>query len=302
MGSTTRKVMAWLTLVAATLATVAAAQPFDGTYDGTTGAGGVQLTLVTQGGEVAGTLTGTGIHFELEGEVDGDAAYGYAATAGGVVGFEAYVQGDLLGLYLFELDAFGNPLPQTAIEVVFTRRSATGATGAARDPDDAVVAIGRYASLTQRNAEAFLDALEFVLTEIGYASRFTPAERQRALASLAAAFPGVDQPDQVVLADAAAIWRRVQANWPRATLDERREFALGVLVLAFGEETVRAWAGPSGASRPPGPGGTCGSFEDCTGRLVDEGTWTETFNSQSCWAAAGCSGYSDGTFSYDSPE
>src|SRR5690606_14268379 len=161
-----------------------------------------------------------------------------------------------------------------------------------------VIATGAYGSLTQDDAVAFIEALEFVLAQIGYASTFTDAERGQAYQAIAQNYPQLPQTDQVVLSHARDIWERVQAGWSTATLEEQREFAVGVLVLAFGEETVSQWAGSSTGQG----GGACTTFEDCTGNLVDGQSWGDTFNAQSCWAAAGCNSYdaSTGTFDYDS--
>ncbi|HEX7000447.1 MAG TPA: hypothetical protein VF164_02010 [Trueperaceae bacterium] len=162
----------------------------------------------------------------------------------------------------------------------------------------AVIATGAFGSLTQDDAVAFIEALEFVLAQIGYAYTFTDAERGQAYQAIAQNYPQLSQTDQVVLSQARDIWERVRAGWATATLDEQREFAVGVLVLAFGEQTVSQWAGSSTGQG----GGACTTFEDCTGNLVDGQSWGDTFNAQSCWAAAGCNSFdaSTGTFDYDS--
>jgi hypothetical protein len=164
-----------------------------------------------------------------------------------------------------------------------------------------VLAVGAHGQLTEDAARAFLEALEFVLAQIGAPYVFPEAERRAALEELARSFPLAEPEEQRVLADARFVWTRVQANWASASLDEQREFALGVLALAFGEEAVESWVG---ASRAPGGGGDsagCASFDDCAGAYVDGQTWSDTFNTQSCWAAAGCSSFdaSTGTFEYD---
>ncbi len=279
----------------------------------------VTVELTVAGTFVDGTLTLPDLGFTLEGALDGpDAAYGYAATAEGTLGFEAYVQGDQLGLYVFELDASGAAVVESVVELLLTRRAAPaagpsastlpGALGGLRSQgaapvDDPVLASGSHGTLTEGNARAFLDALEFVLGQVGYVGGITEAERRQALDAIAANYPLAEPLDQIVLADARRIWDGVRRNWPSATEAEQREFALGVLILAFGEETVAAWVGPGG-----GAGGgqalgssSCGSFEDCTSQFVDGQTWTDTFNAQGCWAAAGCSSYdpSTSTFTYD---
>jgi len=177
-----------------------------------------------------------------------------------------------------------------------------GALGGARPAPQAgspVIATGQHASLTQDDAAAFIEALEFVLGQLGYAYTFTPTDRAQALQAIAQSFPTLPQADQVVLSQARSIWERVRVSWAAATPAEQQEFALGVLVLAFGEETVRQWVGTGGGG---GGGGACTTFEDCVGGYVDGDTWTDTFNAQGCWAAAGCEGYdpSTGTFDYGS--
>jgi len=311
----------WLGFVAtfvalASAASVAAAQGLAGTFDGQIDAGSVQVEFVVSGAVVTGTLTGPGLTFSLEGRLSGQDGFGTVYTAAGTAAFEAYVQGDTLGLYLFEVDAGGAPVPGTVIEMMLTRRSpvSTPAPSAAAQPStkfkpaapiaaapDWSLATGSYATLTQDNALAFLEAFEFVLAQIGYAYQFTDVERQELLSAIAQNFPAADRMDQLVMADARNIWERVATNWPVASETAKREFALGVLILAFGEEAVGAWAGPTGAAgggRPLG-GGNCATFEDCTSSFVDEQTWSDTFNAQGCWAAAGCGGFDAATNSFD---
>ncbi|MBX3143777.1 MAG: hypothetical protein KF813_08485 [Trueperaceae bacterium] len=185
------------------------------------------------------------------------------------------------------------------LEAAAGQPSGFAKTQAASDP---VVAVGAHASLSLDNALAFIEAFEFVLAQVGYAYAFTDADRLELVRAVAASYPAAEQVDQLVLADARNIWSRVQANWPTASQEDQIEFALGVLVLAFGEETVAQWVGSApSASSASGSDGDCGTFEECTGNLVDGGTWSDTFNSQGCWAAAGCSSFdsSTGSFSYD---
>ena len=184
--------------------------------------------------------------------------------------------------------------------------SAVNVTAAQGEPfapaTDPVIATGAYATLTQDNALAFLEAFEFVLAQIGYAYQFTDSERYELLNAVAQNFPFAEQMDQLVMADARNIWERVATNWPVASEADKREFALGVLILAFGPEAVASWVGPTGAGGGGQSlgGGNCTTFEDCTSSFVDQETWTDTFNSQGCWAAAGCGGYdaSSNTFDY----
>lgn len=176
---------------------------------------------------------------------------------------------------------------------------ALGAGAPAPQSSSPVLATGAYAQLTRDDALAFIEALEFVLAQMGYAYTFTDADRAEALRALAQNYPTLDQTDQVVLSQARAIWERVRANWHAATAAEQQEFAVGVLVLAFGEQNVAQWAG---SGRGGGGGGQCTTFEDCTSAYVGGSSWSDTFDAQSCWAAAGCESYDPvGGFTYDDP-
>ncbi len=313
-GAAARLVVIGLIAVGATLTATATAQSMAGTYQGQIDAGPVRVQLVVTGTALAGTLNGPGIAFQLEGEAIGTEAYGLVHTAHGTAEFEAYLDGDTLGLYLFEVDAAGQPIMSTVIELILTRTPTTQqqAPGAAAGLDkwpqdgtsstqaaDPPLASGAYAVLSLDDAVAFIEALEFVLDQIGYAYAFNDSERQELVRALASNFPAADRMDQLVLADARTIWEHVKVNWPVAAEADKREFALGVLILAFGEETVAAWAGPSGGGGTALGGGSCATFEDCTGAFVDESTWSDTFNAQGCWAAAGCGGFDPATNSFD---
>ncbi len=285
-----------------------------GSYEGRIDAGPVLLELALDGPTLSGTLTAPGIQFGLQGEHTDSEGYGYVYTGQGTAAFEVYVQGDTLGLYLFELTAAGEPVMESVIELLLTRRGATsGLVGETSDKapgeTEPALATGEHATLTMDNALAFIEALEFVLAQIGYTYRFNDSERAELLQAVALNFPTAEAMDQLVLADARRIWEGVQANWPAASEEDKREFALGVLILAFGEETVAAWVGQAGGGGPGGGGGgggqplgsgSCATFEDCAGSFVDAGTWSDTFNAQGCWAAAGCSSFdsSTGTFDY----
>lgn len=308
---------ALVALLGLALAAAAFAQPLAGTYRGDGDAGPTTVVLEQSGSSLVGSLEAPGLRFVLEGEVRDGIGLGLVTTDLGTAGFEAHVQGDTLGLFLYELDAAGRPDPATVIELLLQRVAASsaapalGALRAAPAPASPVVARGAFAELSEDAALAFIEALEFVLAEIGAPYVFPEAERRAAVAALAAAYPQASREEQLVLADARAVWDRVRANWSGADLESRREFALGVLALAYGEAAVEQWLGSAAGGGAGGgggggdgagaaAGGACATFEDCAGAYVDGQTWSDTFNSQGCWAAAGCNGYdaSTGTFDY----
>ena len=404
------------TLLLVSMLAAALAQDFTGRFSGEAPIGRVTLTLEASAQGLSGVLEAPGVRLMLEGVVEGGVGFGYAYGEDEVLGFEAYLQGTVLGLYVFELDAFGNALVDSAAELLLDREptqpaggarapttpadpfgtpstaqatldgtyaderitlilrtTATGYAGevgsadqryavegvatvdgvrgtfsgngftydfvavavgdglrfetsgtvydlrrlesatapaagavapfGAAAPDTTIIARGSAAALSRDDALAFLEALEFVLVQLGYAYRFSEAERSEALTTFARTFPTLDAADQVVLAQARTIWERVRANWHRSDEREQREFALGVLILAFGEETVASWVGPQGSGgqgQALGQASGCASFDDCASSFVDQRTWTDTFNAQGCWAAAGCESYDSGsgTFTY----
>jgi len=278
---------------------------FAGTYAARVDQGTVTVQLEQQGERLSGYLEGPGVYLRLEGWVEEEGvAVGVASSPEGQLGFEALVEGDLLGLWFYEV-VNGVVLPETEIEVVLTRVGAPppaggpalGGAAPGPQPGSPVIATGEFAHLTQDDAAAFLEALEFVLGQIGYPYALTAGERAQFMQALAQNFPLLPQPDQAALSQARWIWERVRANWAHASPNEQQEFVVGVLALAFGEQTVRQWVGGGGRG---GGGGQCTTFEDCTGAFVDGDAWLDTFNTQGCWAAAGCEGYdpSTGTFDY----
>jgi len=311
-------VLACLTLASAQLP-ANVGPTFTGTYQAPVPQGTVTVLLEARSDGLTGYLEGPGVYMTLEGWVEEDGvAVGVASSPQGQLGFEAIVEGDTLGIWFYEV-ANGAVVPGSEIEVLLTRVSTAApppppapaagqqggagtkligpSTAGAPQSGSPVIAAGPYAQLTQDDAEAFIEALEFALAQVGYAYGLTPAERAQALQAVAQTFPALTQPDQVVLSQARSVWERVKANWAYATLAEQREFVVGVLVLAFGEQTVRQWAGTGG-----GGGGQCRTFEDCAAGYLDGNAALDTLNAQSCWAAAGCEGYdpSTGTFDYGS--
>jgi len=301
-------VRALVALLAPALAAAAFAQPLAGTYRGDSDAGPTTVVLEQSGLSIVGSVEAPGLRFALDGELRDGIGVGLVTTDLGTAGFEAHVEGDTLGLYLYELDAAGRPVPGTVIELILTRVAASpaapalGALRATPAPASPVVARGAFAELSEDAALAFIEALEFVLAEIGAPYAFPEAERRAAVAALAAAYPQASREEQLVLADARAVWVRVRANWSSADLEARREFALGVLVLAYGEAAVEQWLGAGGGAdgARAAAGDGCATFEDCAGAYVGGQTWSDTFNTQGCWAVAGCNGYdaSTGTFDY----
>jgi hypothetical protein len=300
-----------LSFLAVVLFSCSLAQSFSGTFRLPTENGGITLVLNQDDvGNVTGTLAGNGTTFTLTGEL-GDrevgVAYGIVETPSGRLLFEAYLEEPELTLYILGVDESGQADYDTAEELSFTRQGNNPlAMPLAQNANSSpILAQGQYASLSQDNALAFIEALEFSLNQVGYSHRFTETDYEQLLQALTQSFPGADQQDQAVLSQARDIWTRVSANWSTASDDDKKEFILGVFILAFGEETVQQWVTQNNpqnsSSQELGSGGSCSGYDECASRYLDGETWTDSYNAQGCWAAAGCSSYdsSSNTFTYE---
>ena len=100
-----------------------AAQDYTGTYLLQAANGGtVTLTLQQDGaGNAAGTMSGNGVTFQLNGERQGPELVGKATGAGNAVWFEASLNGAELHLVLADVAANGQPDLTGAKEIIFTR-------------------------------------------------------------------------------------------------------------------------------------------------------------------------------------
>ncbi len=272
-----------------------AADALLGTFEGD----GLRVTVRSEGGAYAGELIMAGQAYPFQasgasGRLDGAFVAGASSFP-----FSATLTGDTLtvesGGSSYRTQRLGGG-PAAPVNPL-------GGAGSGPAPSDPVVARGPHGTLTQANARAFVEALEFSLAQVGYQQPFTHAERQQLLEALGRNYSTLAAADQAVLAQAGDVWDRVQANWHSASPDEREEFVLGVFVLAFGEAAVRQALGGG----PGRPGSTvagdtgCGTIDECMSRYTPE-AYQQTLNAQSCWAAAGCESYDSefNTFTYDS--
>lgn len=271
---------------------------FAGTFTGE----GLTLSLEPAEEQYAGQLEFGGNRYEVVAVADGDTLTGGFQVAGDTFTFTATLAGATLTL---SSDGASYRLQKQGGAANPLAGGAANPAGGSQGSSSPVLAQGQHASLTQDSALAFIEALEFSLEQVGYAYTFSEAERQQMFQEMVRAYPQASQEEQVIMASAREIWDETQAGWPSASDEDKRAFILAVFVLAFGEETVQQWVGPggSGGQGQALGGSQCSSFEDCTSSFVDESTWTDTFNTQSCWASAGCGGYdtSTDTFYYDEP-
>lgn len=113
-------------------------------------------------------------------------------------------------------------------------KASRGATGA--PVPDAVLAEGEGGSLTRDGADAYIEALEFVLAQMGQTTEFEPAQRASIRTSLAGHYPDLPVEIQEDLANLRPIWTHYAQTWPMIAPEARRDFVFTVLALAFGAE------------------------------------------------------------------
>lgn len=271
------------------------ADPFVGTFEGD----GLHARFESSGDGYAGAFTLGGRRYTLDATASEGRLRGRFHSEGSAFDFSARFDGDTLVVEsggatyrLQPLDAPTNPLTDD----VDAGDEAGAPAPQARGP---VLAQGPHGTLREDDALAFIEALEFSLQQVGYVGRFTETERAQMLQAIAQSYPTLAPDEQAVLAQARQVWSNVQQNWPRASSAEREQFVMGVFVLAFGEQSMQQAAAEGGGG---GGGGNCHDIDACVSRYTDPETLSDTMNAQSCWAAAGCSGYDpvQNDFTYDS--
>jgi hypothetical protein len=276
-----------------------AGDPFVGSFEGD------GLGVVVQGGagQYQGEMILGGQRFPFVATSGGEVLQGSFDSGGQPFPFTAVLQGENLvvesggGLYTtIRVGAAPPPAPTQPVNPL-------GGTPNANDP---VIAQGAYGVLTQDNALAFIEALEFSLQQVGYTYAFTDTDRQQLLQALVQSYPQGQPSDQAVLAQARQVWSQVQTNWPAADETSKREFIIGVFVLAFGPEAVQQAMASEGGGGGGGGGPSnldCSDIDACVAAFSDPETYQDTVNAQSCWAAAGCTDYdpSSNDFYYEEP-
>jgi hypothetical protein len=258
----------------------------------------VEVAAGTGAGRYVGALSLGGQRYPFEATGAGARLDGTFTSGGAAFPFSASLSGSILtvvsggGTYatvrLGGAPAADNPL----------------GAGPTTSADDPVLARGAYGDLTQDNALAFLEALEFSAVQAGLVQGFSEEDRLLVIQTLAQNYAALQPYEQALLTQTREVWTRVQANWPTATQAEREEFVLGVFVLAFGEEAVQqaiGGGGSGGSGGGSGGGSACATIDDCMSTYAPE-AYQDTINAQGCWSAAGCSSYDpvDNSFTYES--
>lgn len=165
------------------------------------------------------------------------------------------------------------------------------AQNAAESPaaqQDEVLAEGSGGAFTRDAAEAYIEALEFTLGELGQPTTFEPGQRGQIRDALAAGFPGLPAEVQNDLANARPLWTQYRSAWNTLLPQAKQEFAYYVLALAYGEQAAAEALGLS--AEEGGGGGDQGpSVDDMIGNVP---------GTTDCWGSAGCTGYDAGTGTY----
>lgn len=168
-----------------------------------------------------------------------------------------------------------------------------------------VIATGEHGTLKLSSAEAFIEAFAFVLSYLsGNTIAFTPQEHQQLLDAFKVNYPTVDKDTQIVMARFDEVWAEVEPQWNSAPEADRNAFAYLVLVVAFGREAVEAWLQENGSSGGSSDGSACDGSDIGFCAAAACGTadcweaYSDTNNTMSCWASAGCSDYDASTNEY----
>ena len=118
--------MKLLGLLLALFCSFAFSAHFTGTYFVQTSAGGITLTIQHESsGAMVGRLEGNGLVYELEGEGYPDGAFGSVKTPDGIFGYIASLDeaDSTLAFYLLDLDQAGQPIAESAQEIILQRTS-----------------------------------------------------------------------------------------------------------------------------------------------------------------------------------
>jgi len=101
-----------------------------------------------------------------------------------------------------------------------------------------VIAQGPGGNFTEQAFNAYMEALEFCLGQIGNPTEFDQATRQQFRQNMINAYASLPLETQQGLAAAEQTWMNYQQAWNTITLEQKKEFAFGVLALAYGEQAA----------------------------------------------------------------
>ena len=152
-----------------------------------------------------------------------------------------------------------------------------------------VLAQGAGGALTRDAADAYVEALEFTLAEIGQPTTFEAGARGQIHDAVAAGFADLPVEVQVDLANARPLWTQYRSEWGTLPLQTKQEFAYYILALAYGEQAAGQALGLSSGDAGGIGGGYNPSVDDMLGNVP---------GTTDCWGSADCTGYDAGTGTY----
>lgn len=169
-----------------------------------------------------------------------------------------------------------------------------GGLAAAPNGGDPVLARGTYAVLTQDNAAAYVEALRFVLGQLGAGQLLQGVSDQQLYAQLARGFSAGSPEDQLGLAVARERWNATRAGWDALSQAAKLEFARDVVYVAWGDQGLARLGLGDGVGQGGGGGGSGGGG-------VGGFDINPNYPGSDCWASAGCTDYDagSGTYTYE---
>ena len=226
-------------------------------------------------GEVNGSLLSSGQQFVVETMSQGNRLQGVIYQDSASSMDESYLEAQLvngqLQLSIMNLFADGSPDPNSRTNMVFTRDLSQSATttnsladvlgiGGSNSSSSKVIAQGQGGNLTEAGFNAYMDALAFCLQQIGDPTQIDQAARTQFRQNMINAFPGLPAETQQGLSNSVQIWDQYRTAWNGITLDQKKEFAFGVLSLAYGQQAAAQALGISQSGSSEG-GSSSGSYD-----------------------------------------
>ena len=272
-----------------------AGDPFVGVWSD----GQLRLELLPEQEGYSGWLDFQGTRYPVAATADGDRLEGSFKAGGVDYPFSVTVSAGGLDLesggssyQLVSVAQAQEATPQAPAAAPVAPNPASTATA------NEVFATGPYGQLTADAAYAFIEALKFVLSELGETQALAGIDDEQIVEALAAGFPALDPESQMSLANARQIWEQTRQSWPYADLATKQEFAYAVLTIAYGEQAASSALGMGGGQGGQGAGGGPIGMPS-----PDPALQEQTNNATSCWAAAGCADYDPaGGFTYETPD
>lgn len=105
--------------------------------------------------------------------------------------------------------------------------------------------------LTRDAGDAYIEALEFCLQQVGKPVRFSAADKQQMISKLHQGFSTLPLEARIKLSQAREIWTQYRNAWPSLSLEEKRAFGFDVLSLAYGDAAAYKALGMNPRQRQP---------------------------------------------------